>query len=113
MTGIITNSLFYTHWHTYWLNWRDFCSILLLLETKADIERLALWAKRKRLAAVAQYYRRLLLDVEIRLSHKQMRFRRMIVFAEWVHSFTTMLFPSPHYYSKGAASKYKVARVMA
>jgi hypothetical protein len=102
----LINKLFSTRWWRYWLSWYDLWAIIDVLRQQDELERLVLWAKRKRLSRMREYYRSLLLNREAQLSAKQMRFSTLFACAEWVYSFQSALCPSTRY-TAGSAAKYR------
>lgn len=96
----------------FWLScrflWRDFNSVLELLGRKDELERLIRWAHRKKLRPVHEYYQRLFVDAEIRLSTQALRHPYLVGLAEWGYCAAVMLNPPPYVYPKGSATKYRL-----
>ena len=97
-----------TTWYSSRFLWLDTTYILETFTQRDELQRLIHWASRRKLRRVRDHYRRLLDDVEMRLSSQALRHRHLTELAEWLYCLATMLNPSPHVYAKGAAAKYRL-----
>ena len=95
-------------WYSYRFAWLQYTSILGMYYQRDELERLIRWAHRKKLISVREHYQRLLCDVEMRLSAKAIRYRRLAWIADIAHYTQVTLVPPPRFYSKGAAAKYRL-----
>jgi len=85
----------------------EFWTMMYLLNRRAEIARLVLWATRKHLPGPRKYYQARLLDEEVRLSRQILVTPRFIVtLAYLVHNVNRLVFPPPHYLPKSSAAGY-------
>ena len=101
-------SIIYRFWPRVYLfsvNWNRFWAIYHLQTQVEDLERLCVWAKRKRLFGPRQHYRRLLTQTEMRLHSRAIRAPRLSRWAYLLCRVKNVLMSPPH--RKGAAAKYR------
>ncbi|HMN14477.1 MAG TPA: hypothetical protein PKD55_19345 [Bellilinea sp.] len=96
---------FWPRFYLYWADWNRFWAIYHLRAQVEDLEGLCTWAKRKRLAGPLDYYRRLLLQAEMRLHSHAVRVPRISRWAFLLRRVKNVLMSPPHH--KGAAAKYR------
>lgn len=86
---------------------QHFWLLLRTLNRRAELERLVIWATRKRLAGPREFYRSRLLDEEVRLSRYTTTSPRLVVtLANLVHYSNRLAFPPRRYMRRGAAAAY-------
>src|SRR5690606_13623145 len=73
----------------------------------AELHRMIRWAKRKKLGGPLRLYQKRLHDEEIRLNSYNVRYPSLTRFVRRIHCLNTILFPTPRYYSRGAAAGYR------
>ena len=110
LTRIIATGLFSTPLFPYWLAWQESCAIWSALERCSDLEQLIVWARRKRLTGVGNHYKRLLVETEILLAHKQMRRQKLVFWTRELYLVYRILIPKAKYYPTGGAAKYRLSR---
>jgi len=96
---------FWPRFYLYWANWNRFWMIYHLQGQVEDLERLIVWAKRKRLPGPRQHYRHLLTQTEMRLHSHAIRAPRLSRWAYFLCRVKNVLMSPPHH--KGAAAKYR------
>lgn len=84
-----------------------FRSFFNLLNRRAELERLAQWAKRKRLSGPYSAYRRQLFDEEMRLADYTVRSPRLAFWARLLHNLVHPNNNAPKYPRKKARSTYR------
>lgn len=96
---------FWPRFYLFWAAWNRFSAIYHLQAQIEDLERLCTWAKRKRLSGPRQYYRRLLIQTEMRLHSHAIRTPHL---HRWAYLLcrvkNVLMLPSHH---KGAAARYR------
>ena len=81
-------------------------TILRAVNREEELNRLAQWAKRKRLARPLRLYENWLADEKQRILRYRMNSPRLVSLAYLVHRVIYGVFPPPEFYRKGAAEGY-------
>jgi hypothetical protein len=92
---------------TSWQNWRSVQGILRGLHRQDELTRLVQWANRKQLAGVQTAYQYKLADEELRLNQYIVKFPHLATWARWLHFINKLVTPSPKFYPRGAAAKFR------
>ncbi len=87
-------------------DWQATYRLLWLLNRRAELKRLIVWAKRKKLVGPTRCYEDRLFEVEEKLLRFSLRFRHLVQWAYLVYQINGCLFPAPRYPRRGAASGY-------
>ena len=90
-----------------WRTWQQFWVIYRCLERRADLERLIVWAARKRLSGPLNLYQTRLSDEEQRLFRHRIHHPRPLWYAHVLFWLMGVVCPPKRYYSKGAAAVYR------
>jgi len=91
-------------------NWNDFWSAVHSLNRKAELLRLAQWAKRKRLVGPLKLYLTRLRQEETLIMRLRVRNPKMLAAARFMHCISNLVSPTPRYYPKGSASHYRQSK---
>lgn len=94
--------------YTPWFAWLQLHAVLQALSERDDLQRLVLWARRKKLSEVRRYYQYLLSETENRLLKSAFRHRQLTALAKWIYCAQVMLFPARRFYPKGSGAKYRL-----
>lgn len=87
-------------WHRFW-------SILRVLSRRGELERLVVWAKRKRLAGPRRAYQNSLTLEELMLADYTLKDPQLMIATRIVYRLWQFFWPPPRYYAKGAAARYQ------
>jgi len=88
-------------------NWNDFWSAVHSLNRKTELLRLVQWAKRKRLTGPLKLYLTRLRQEEASIMRLRARSPKILVGARLVHCISNIVSPTPRYYPKGSAKRYR------
>jgi hypothetical protein len=91
----------------FWLTLRELHRILCTLNRHSELERLVMWAKRKRLLLPLKTYQNRLAEEERRLFRYAVEYPRMVVCARFLHQFNRLISRPPRYPAKGSARAYR------
>lgn len=94
----------YDQWNYTWLILR---SIWQAYRCHDDLERLILWARRKRLSNPKRLYEKRLVEVEEKVFRYRLRYPRLVMLVSILQTFFTQIKFQPYYYTKGSAAKYR------
>lgn len=92
-------------------DWVQFWTISHGLNRLAELKRLALWAKRKRLPGPLRLYERRLQEEESRLAHHSIQYPHLVAWARLLHAVSRLINPVPRYPARGFAAKYQHSRI--
>jgi len=79
-----------------------------VLNRRAELQQLIHWSKHRRLSRPKKLYRFRLQDEEIRLSRYLVRYPTLTIWTRRIHALWRSLSPTPRYYRRGSAAKYRV-----
>ena len=96
--------------YAFWLTWNRFWLLYHLWVRVEDLERLSVWAKRKRLSGPYRSYCRSQTETEMRLHTYAIRSPRLNNWA-WILYRTQKVLAPPRRYRKGAAAQYRAKAV--
>src|SRR5436305_9434026 len=86
---------------------REFWAIYCCLTRQAELERLILWAEKKRLKNPRKCYQSRLDDERRRIFVYRLRSPRLTFLARWLQRLNTLINPAPRYYRSGSAAGYR------
>src|SRR5258706_11590540 len=95
------------HKRDFWITLREFWAIYCCLTRQAELQRLILWAKKKRLKNPRKCYQSRLEDERRRIFFYRVRSPRLTFLARWLQRLNTVINPSPRYYRSGSAVGYR------
>jgi hypothetical protein len=87
-------------------SWDKFWRIYSVLERRAELQELVVWAKRKRLYGVERAYNLRLSDEERRLFYAQLLHPHLTRLIHFLHALKRLFASNPRYYS-GYTVKYR------